>query len=154
MSFSTPLFTEWLPWTSPGDGTPKELDAKLGTVGCYLLARFVGRPSPDDELDAALAPATDRPRAEAAATSIVQRLAVAMHYSPTRRAGLTRYGDWSGAERVLGRECLYLGWYVADLSAVALRVDEGDTPVHDGGAARNRDELRAMLQAFWEAWHP
>lgn len=108
---------------------------------------------PDDELDATLSRATVRPRAEAAVKSIAQRLAVGMHYASTRRTGLARYGAWSGAERVLGRECLYLGWNDPDLSAVTLSVYQGKERLRDGGAASSREELVAMLQAFWEAWH-
>lgn len=111
-------------------------------------------PVADAELDAVLAWSADRAAGEAAACAIAQGLARAMHYSGRLKTKAVAYGAWRGAERQLEEGTwLYLGWNVRDPGAVTLSVYRGDTPVHDGGAARTREELVAMLQAFWEAWH-
>jgi hypothetical protein len=107
----------------------------------------------DAELDAVLASATSPAAANVTVGDIAQRLATKMGYAASRKSRLATYGRWRGAERILGREYLLIGWNDADPDAVDLRVYHVQRCVYDGGAARTRDELRAMLDTFWSAWH-
>lgn len=106
------------------------------------------------DLAALLAWSTNRDLGAAAACRVAQTIARAMRYDGRLKTNAVSYGAWHGAERKLeDATWLYLGWNEHERTAVTLSVYHHDTPIHDGGAARTRDELRAMLQAFWEAWH-
>lgn len=107
---------------------------------------------PDPELDDALARATRPQAAEHAVMSIAQRLAVGMEYDPNRAAQMARYGNWSGAERRLGNEYIYIGWSDATPGEVTFAVYRRNTCLYDGGSAGTRDDLRNLLQAFWNLW--
>jgi hypothetical protein len=108
----------------------------------------------DVDLSALLAWRTDRENGEAAALRISQMFALALGYDPDVTTTIRPYGCWRGAERALEKgDWFYVGWSERDAAAVTLSVYRGHRPLYDGGAARTRDELRAMLQAFWEAWH-
>lgn len=108
----------------------------------------------DSVLSAILACQADRSAATDAACHIAQTLARAMRYDGRVKTNAVTYGAWHGAERTLeAGSWLYLGWYEGDPTAVTLGVYRGEKAIYEGGAARTREDLVMMLQAFWYAWN-
>ena len=125
----------------------------LNSSGRVRVAQVEPLPTiPDTELDEALSRATEPAVAAAAVQAIAQRLAVGMGYTRTRSPAMSRYGGWNGAERRLGNEYLYIGWWDAAPGEVTLSVFRRNACLYDGLSAGTQADLGDQLQAFWDYW--